>query len=88
MEDEANEVYETFWKDLIETDGIIDMQAVKNELYDYHVMMGEVSKVYDDVTGGRMAKPNTAAHHIITRVNERINEAYEKGYSDAKEELS
>lgn len=84
--DEVNKDYEIFWKDIVEKNGLIDIEQVKKELYDYHVMMNEVSKVYDSITGGRISKPNTASHHVISYADEAINAAYDEGWEDAKEE--
>lgn len=78
--------YDNFWKDIIEKDGVIDFEQVKKELYDYSMMMEEVSKAYDEVTGGRISKPNTAAHHVIGYADENCQAAYNEGYADAKEE--
>lgn len=79
--------YDTFWKDIVEKNGLIDIEQVKKELYDYSMMMDEVSKAYDMVTGGRISKPNTAAHHVNFYANENWQAAYDEGYADAKEEF-
>ena len=87
MSKDVDELYNTFWKELVENpDGSLNLQAVKNELFDYHGLMEEASKVYHDVTGGNISKPNTAAVHVIAYADERWNAAYEDGYEDAKKE--
>ena len=49
---DVNKVYEEFWKFIIELDGEIDFEQVKRELYDYRIVMQEVSKVYCEITDG------------------------------------
>jgi hypothetical protein len=56
--------FERFWADLVTTDGRLDEAKVRDELHDYYLIMGEVSRVYGELTGGRISKPNTHAHHV------------------------
>jgi hypothetical protein len=64
--------YRQFWAPLVENpDGTINRDKVARELADYQLVMVEASKVYDELTGGRLSKPNTAAHHVINFANER-----------------
>lgn len=68
--------YDEFWKELVENpDGSLNRDQVMRELHDYRVVMHEVALAYDDATGGRLSKPNTAAQHIISAVDERIEDA-------------
>jgi len=66
----VDEVYEEFWKVIIEPNGEIDFDQVKKELYDYACVMHEVAKVYCELTGSRISKPNTKAESVISVVNE------------------
>ena len=54
----------------------VDPDAIMRELSDYSVVMDEVSKVYSELTGDQITKPNAAAHHVLdaaaTRENERV----------------
>lgn len=36
-----------------------------NELHDWYVALQEVPKVYDEITGGRLTKPNTMAAYVL-----------------------
>jgi hypothetical protein len=45
-------------------------KRISDEMRDYMAMAHEVSKVYDTLTVGFFSKPNTAAHHVIARVEE------------------
>jgi len=70
----VDEVYEEFWKVIIEPNGEIDFDQVKRELYDYYIAMQEVSKVYFEITDGKFSKPNTLAQYILDEFYERLNE--------------
>lgn len=77
MIDEVEENFNTFWKDIVtNADGTLNLQAVKNELFDYSQYMHETSIVYDTITRGRVSKPNTTASAVIGEYNDDINENY------------
>lgn len=84
----ADEVYENWWKELVETDGVLDLKKVKAELFDYYTFMDEVSTAYCDITEGKFSKPNTLAVHIIDAVNERIREAVKEELSAARAHIA
>lgn len=65
-EDDVEETFENFWKDIIEPDGVLDLDQVKRELHDYKMLLDEVPKVYGEITGGRISKPNTLAFHVLS----------------------
>jgi hypothetical protein len=50
------------------------LDAIMRELHDYSVVMGEVAKVYGQLTGDQITKPNAAAHHVLDAVADRENE--------------
>lgn len=59
--------YEQNWKDAIENkDGSVNLDQVKRELFDYSNFLEEASKVYSELTGGRISKPNTMAFEVIS----------------------
>lgn len=64
-DEEVQRDYDEFWKRIIEHDGEVDFEQVKRELFDFHMVMQEVGKVYDHITGGKFAKPQTAAEAVI-----------------------
>jgi len=64
-EKDYKEDYDEFWKDIVEKDGVINMEQVKKELSDFHFMMQQVPEVYMEVTGGKISKCNTYAFEII-----------------------
>lgn len=68
----ADEVYETFWKEIIlGEDGNINMDQLKLELLDFYNMINEVPKVYSAVTGGILSKPTWSAADVLDYFNEK-----------------
>lgn len=66
-----NEVYEDFWKGIVEDHtGNFDVEQVKKELADYKMILDEVPKVYEQLTG--LSKPHTRAEVIIDSVEKRF----------------
>lgn len=67
---EVQKVYDEFWKRIVEPDGVLDFEQVKKELFDYHTVIGEVTKVYGHITSNRFTKPTTAAEAVIDAAEE------------------
>jgi hypothetical protein len=65
--------YREHWADLVEVNGRLDFDKVARELHDYWTAIEQVSRAYDEVTGGRVSKPNTAASYVVQFANERAN---------------
>lgn len=71
MENESvDEVFESFWKDIVFRGGEWDLEQVKKELADFRMVMKEVSLVYDSITGGRISKITTR-HEVVIEAAER-----------------
>lgn len=80
--------YENHWRRHVENpDGTLNADQVKRELYDYLMLMGRVAEVYDNVTGGRISKPETMAHHVIDEANRRLDEACDETVNDLVKSL-
>lgn len=60
------------WKDIIYKDGKIDEEQVMKELEDYGFILEEVPKVYCEITGGLLSKPNYKAEVVLAEFNERF----------------
>jgi hypothetical protein len=72
MNNNENEVFETFWKEIIiDEDGNINMDQLKLELLDFYNMINEVPKVYSAVTGGILSKPTWDAEYVLDYFNEK-----------------
>ena len=65
------EIYDEFWKSLVEKNGVVDFEQVKKELFDYHFLLEEVPKVYYEITQGLLSKPNYPADVIIRQLEDK-----------------
>ena len=49
-------------------------EVVANELYDFHGLLSGLGVLYDEITGGRVSKPNTSKRVVAELVEERLQE--------------
>jgi len=68
--DDMERVWREIWEPIVAPTGILELRPIMAELYDYYVFMGEVSKVYDACTGGKISYPNTKAEAVIAVIGE------------------
>jgi len=87
MQDYEKE-YEDFWKDIVEKDGIVNMDQVKKELHDFYMMIKEVPKVYDHITNSRISKPLTHAHAVIEVFDQIRHTEIEEAIAEHLQELN
>ena len=73
---EVEQVWNEFWVPLLYANGGVDMEQVKRELFDFQMVMGEVSKVYDYITAGKISKCTTAAHYVIDATEQHYARVY------------
>ncbi len=66
------EDYADFWKRIVETNGILDLDKVQRELADFHFLLEEVPKVYLEVSRGMISKTNTYAFEVIDLFQENF----------------
>jgi len=85
VEADVQHDWDTFWAPIVAPKGRINRQQVMRELFDFHQMIQNVSKVYDHVTGGAISKPNAPAHVVITAATDYDNEVLEDILRDEKE---
>lgn len=71
-----NNVYNDFWKGIIENDRKINKEQLKKELCDFYFINQEVSKVYSHVTKGTLSKPLYSADTVISLYDEIMEENY------------
>lgn len=58
--------FDEFWKEIVcLPDGTPDLGQIKRELHDFLLMITEVPKVYNWITGGRISKPLTTSDVVI-----------------------
>ena len=85
MDKEVEKDWKKFWKDIVIKNGKLDLDQIKCELYDFHEMMREVSKVYDVITGGMISKPNTMADAVIGVYEDRLRDLIKEAIEDELE---
>ena len=84
-----NKNYNSFWKDILEDDkGKLDMNQLKKELYDFYILIDNLSKLYVNVSGGLCSKPHTDANIVIELYEDHLNQRYQDGYNDAKDDFN
>jgi hypothetical protein len=86
VDDDVLESWRGFWADLVIVDGVLDINAVANELHDYHTAITQVPLVYEEVTGGRLSKPNSRADYVLDYYNEQVDAMVKQAVADAKEQ--
>lgn len=55
-DEDVEKVYREYWQEIVEKDGVIDVDQVKKELFDFHQVMGTFATVYCEITGNRLSK--------------------------------
>ena len=81
---EVEKVWDEFWKELVcDPDGRVNIPQVKKELYDYHNMLEEIPKVFCEVTGGNISKPNTKAFEVISEYNRCVDKLIDEAVAEA-----
>ena len=70
LDQDVEQVWMNFWERSLCPDGELDLDAIKCELYDFHICMEEVSKVYDHCTYGAVSKLTTKAEIVIALIEE------------------
>ena len=84
LEEAIDKEFSNFWAPIIfdEENGKLNLEQLKKELYDYSMLMLNISKVYCEITDGKLSKPNTDPDVIIAEfhdvVSKSINEAIEE----------
>lgn len=80
--------WERFWKPAFEEagelteDGRPTLEAIQNELSDYSFMLEQVPKVYSDLTGYQISKPNTYAFEVIAQAEEFFDKIIREDIAD------
>lgn len=70
---------------VIREDGSFNVEQALTELSDYRMIIHEVSKVFDHVTGGVVSKPNTHASAVIALADDANTASAEEAVKDARE---
>lgn len=88
MSNNYEEIYNSLFKDIVENpDGTLNKDQVMRELSDYSVFLEQVSKVYCEITEGRISKPNTLAEAVISVKDEIDETRLVEIYQEMREEI-
>lgn len=80
---EIDKLFKEFWKPLVsKSDGTLDVELVKKELFDFYTLMGHLTKMYDHISGGIISIVNTHPEAVIQIYEERLEERYEEGFEE------
>ncbi len=83
LKDKVENDWQNLWKDICTTEnGELDMENIKNELYDYHFLMNQASELYDYISNGKLCKTNYFASVLKSQHDDRIKEALEEQKED------
>lgn len=76
-------IYERIFKDHLEdNNGNLIKEKVIAELEDFVMVMDIASRVYEQITGGRISKPNTDPSVILSYYEDRITEAINEAFQE------
>lgn len=82
-EQDPEEVYEQFWKDLVEVDGEVNLEQVKKELSDFKWAMDNVPIVYGEITGYATSNIRVIPSQIISLADESYEKNFRSDLEDA-----
>jgi len=80
---EVEKLFKEWWALIVMPNGEWDLEQVKKELYDYAILMGNVSEVYDHITGGAISKPNTKPEVVIAVADDLVTQMIEEAIKEA-----
>ncbi len=70
-----SQVYEEFWKELVENpDGTLNKEQVMKELADFSFIIGSVTKVYCHLSNSRMSNPMILPEVVLSVIEDVQNE--------------
>lgn len=82
------DIWNEFWRSLCtKEDGLIDLEQIKKELADYYYILDQVPKVYEEVSGGTLSKPNYPATTVIKYYEDRVNDIVKDRFDEVIGEL-
>ena len=82
----TKEIWDYWSEFILNEDGSVNIDKLKNELSDLDFIADQIGTVYCEITGGMLSKPFYYAETIISEYHKQLEEAYENGYQDCKEE--
>ena len=74
-----------FWNNWVYPEGATAEQ-IQNELHDFRVLVDNVAKVYDVITGGRISKPMTIPSAVIGVYEDIVQDTIDQAIKEANSE--
>jgi hypothetical protein len=88
IDENVQKVWDEFWVDILcKEDGLLDLDQMKRELSDYHMLLQNMPSILMEATGGRVSKPNTDRSVVIQLIQEEQQRLFEEGYDQAMDEM-
>lgn len=87
---EVEQNYQENWKEILEPNGVLVMEQLKKELFDFSRMMENMTTIVHEITGGRMSYPTypaTTVLRIASEYREKEWEEYLKDHDEEQREL-
>lgn len=78
--------FRDFWAPILLKDGVLDVEQMKKELADFSLLIGNVSKVYDHVTGNAISKPLTDPDVVCRVADDHFNEQLRESLAEERED--
>lgn len=96
---DVNRVYDTFWKSILESNpdegqrvqrgySDLNLNQMKKELYDYWVLLQNMPKILDHITGGKISKPHTCPSEVISEFDAHVSELVDQDVKEQTEEIT
>lgn len=83
--DEIEQNWKDNWEEILMKDGVVDLEQLKKELFDFSNLINDATKVYCHVSGGRLSYPSYSAKTVISAYEDYIESLYEFWEEDFKE---
>jgi hypothetical protein len=80
------QTWEEFWRDIVAPDGTVNLDQVKRELHDFRQIIKDLSRLYMEVTGGRVSKPNTDVGVVLDLAEEHCKRQVAQALRNLAEE--
>ena len=72
MDNNEDLTFQELWEEVVNKDGSINVERVKELLKGYAFMLDEVPYVYSEVTDGMLSKPHYYAESVLSIFKERF----------------
>lgn len=75
-----------FWEPIIAPRGEISLDQIKRELHDYRGLLEKLPAFFDEITGGRVSKPNTDLKVVLELTEQKARREFANHLRDWAEE--